>query len=101
MLEQQLTFKAAVGLVFHCLSVTTSVWNFVFFFFSGANWNNPACSANINESTAFREAAGLLSEAAPYWAMPLYSESGMDLVPLGKSHQKMAPTVRHVETLWL
>lgn len=72
------------------VSVTTSAWDFFFFFF-GANWNNLASSANMNESQAFREAVGLHSAAAPYWAIPLYTEKGMDRLPWGQSHQKWHP----------
>ena len=93
MFSQDLTFKAAASSVLPLVSVTTTAWDF---FcppptFCGANWNNPASSANMNESQAFREAAGLLSVAAPYWATLLYTETGMDCLPCGQSHKKWHP----------
>lgn len=73
---QPLTFKAAVCPIFApWFSDNLSVG----FFLDGANWNNLDSSGNMNESQAFREAAGLHSAAAPYWAIHYTLKQGWSL----------------------
>lgn len=52
----------------------------------------------MDESQAFRGAAGLHSAAAPYWAVPLRIETGLDWLPVRAISPKMAPSL---SAMWI
>lgn len=64
-------------------------------FFSWANWNNLDHFVKINESKAFREAAGRHSVATTHWDIN-WNRDGPS--PTRAITPKMAPTVSYVET---